>query len=120
MPGGRRHAHKVLVTPEEEALLARRAGEQGVSVARLLVESALSEATETPATRRAAMVELFAIRRLLAGIATNVNQIARYANANHEFPADAAGVLVGVRRIAGRIDEALEDLAVTPGMGRRR
>ncbi len=106
--GGRRHSHRVKVTPQEEALLVQLAGAQRVSVPRLLVESALSGRGETSTQRREAMVELLAIRRLLAAVSNNVNQIARHANASGEFPADAAGVLHGVRRVAQRIDTTLE------------
>ncbi len=109
--GGRQHSHRVKVTPEEEALLVQLAGAQRVSVPRLLVESALSARGETPTQRREAMVELFAVHRLLAAISNNVNQIARHANASGEFPADAAGVLRAVRRVAQRIDDAVDRLA---------
>jgi hypothetical protein len=111
--GGRQHSHRVLVTPEEEAQLVRLAEAQRVTVPRLLVESALSASGETPTQRREAMAELFAVRRLLAAVSNNVNQIARHANAGGEFPADAAGTLHGVRRVVGRIDAAIDDLADT-------
>lgn len=111
--GGRQHSHRVLVTPEEEAVLARLAAEQRVTVPRLLVESALSPAGETPTQRRDAIAELFAVRRLLAAVSNNVNQVARHANAGPEFPADAAAVLAAVRRTVGRIDETLEKVAVS-------
>ncbi len=109
--GGRQHAHQVKVTPEEEARLTRLAAAQRVTVSRLLLESALAARGETPTQRREAMVELLAVRRLLAAVSNNVNQIARSANAGREFPADAAGVLVGVRRVVGRLDETLDRLA---------
>ncbi len=109
--GGRQHSHRVKVTPQEEALLVQLAGAQRVSVPRLLVESALLARGETPTQRRDAMVELFALYRLLAAVSNNVNQIARHANASGEFPADAAGVLLAVRRVAERIDVAVERLA---------
>jgi hypothetical protein len=109
--GGRQHSHRVKVTPEEEALLVQLAQAQRVSVPRLLVESALAAKGETATQRREAMVELFAVHRLLAAISNNVNQIARHANAGEEFPADAAAVLVAVRRVAERVNDALEGLA---------
>lgn len=111
--GGRKHSHRVLVTPEEEARLVQRAEEQRVTVPRLLVESALSPQGETPTQRRDMLAELFAIRRLLAAVSNNVNQIARRANADEEFPADAAGALVGVRRVVDRIDEAIDGLSAS-------
>jgi hypothetical protein len=74
----RRVSQQVLLTAEEQEQLRARAGELGVSVPRLLVESALS-GVETPAERRAWIVELFELRRLLATIANNVNQLAKTA-----------------------------------------
>jgi hypothetical protein len=47
-----------------------------VSVPRLMVESTLSGA-ETPAERKRQVAELFDVRRLLATVANNVNQLAR-------------------------------------------
>ena len=111
--GGRQHSHRVKVTPEEEAVLVQLAAAQRVTVPRLLVESALAADRETPTQRREAMVELFALHRLLAAVSNNVNQIARHANATSEFPADAAGALAAVRRVAARIDDALERLAAS-------
>jgi hypothetical protein len=72
---------------EGVGLRARAAG-LGVSVPRLLVESALS-GVETPAERRAWIAEVFELRRLLATIANNINQLARTANISGEV---AAGV----------------------------
>jgi uncharacterized protein (DUF1778 family) len=125
--GGREHAHRVRVSPQEHEVLVQRAEAQHVSVPRLLVESALSETGETPAQRQAAMVELFAVRRLLAAVSNNVNQVARHANAGEEFPQDAAAALTAVRRVVGRIDQAIDELSGTPspssarvGAGTRR
>jgi Bacterial mobilisation protein (MobC) len=50
-----------------------------VSVPRLMVESALS-GVETPTDRKRMVAELFEVRRLLATVANNVNQLARSAN----------------------------------------
>ena len=70
---------KVKLTDEERDQLRARAAELGMSVPRLLVESALS-GVETPTERRRTVAELFEIRRLLATVANNVNQLARSAN----------------------------------------
>lgn len=111
VPGGRHHSHRVLVTPAEEAQLARLAAQQRVSVPRLLVEASLAGTAETATERREAMVELFAIRRLLAAVSNNVNQVARHANAGEEFPQDAEASLAAVRRVVDRIDDAIEGLS---------
>lgn len=105
------HEHRVKVSPEEEAVLVRLAAGQGVTVARLLVEAATSAQGETPTQRREAIVELFAIRRLLAGVANNVNQLARHANAGTEFPAEAAHVLTRVKVLADRLEDTVDRIA---------
>jgi hypothetical protein len=116
--GGRKHSHRVLVTPAEEAKLQRLALDQGVSVPRLLIESAFAGTGETPTQRREAVAELFAVHRLLAAISNNVNQLARHANAGDEFPAEAGATLDAVRRVAARVSAAIDELA-EPSPGRR-
>jgi hypothetical protein len=111
--GGRQHSHRVLVTPEEEARLVQLAEQQRVSVPRLLIETALAGGGETPTQRRHAMVALFGLRRSLAGVATNVNQLAAHANATDRFPREAGAVLPEIRRAVERIDAAIDDLAAT-------
>ena len=70
---------QVKLTEEERDQLRARAAELGMSVPRLMVESALS-GVETPTERRRMIAELFETRRLLATVANNVNQLAHSAN----------------------------------------
>ncbi|MGI8412387.1 MAG: plasmid mobilization relaxosome protein MobC [Solirubrobacteraceae bacterium] len=108
---GRRVAYQVKLTEEEQTRLAALAEEQEVTIQRLLVESALAGVGETPARRRQAMVELFAIRRVLATNANNLNQIARLANISGDVPAGLDVVLLELRGLVGRIDGAIDGLA---------
>ena len=127
--GGRQHRHVVRVTAEEEARLLLLAGEYKVSVAKLLVDSALaagardSAAPASPAgasaapagggvVDRAVAVELFAAVRQLAGIATNVNQIARKANTTGEVAVETPGTLAAVRECAAAIEAVLGRMSV--------
>jgi hypothetical protein len=71
---------QVTLTEAEQRALRERAGELGVSVPRLLVESSLSTQGETATERRAMIAELFEVRRLVATVANNVNQLAKAAN----------------------------------------
>ncbi len=113
VPGGRHHSHEVKVTPEEEARLLQLAESQRVSVPRLLIESALAvPAGECLTERRDALVMLFGVQRLLAGIANNVNQIARATNATGEWQDETAATLAAVRRTSGRIDDAIDGLGL--------
>jgi len=110
--GGRRIAHQVKVTVEEEAVLVRLAEAAGVSVPRLLVEAATSLGSEsTPTQRREAVVELPRVSRVLAGVATNLNQLARSVNSGAEFPAQAAVVRERIRELIPRLTRAAEDLS---------
>ncbi len=112
--GGRQHHHKVKVTPEEEAVLVGLAAAQRVTIPRLLVESGLAAgSSETPTQRRQAMVELFALHRLLAAISNNVNQIARVANATGAVSAGTVATLGKVREVADRVDAAIEGLSLS-------
>ena len=112
--GGRRHQHKVKVSPEEEAVLTRLAAEQQVTIPRLLVESALAaESSETPTQRKQAIAELFALHRLLAAVSNNVNQIARATNATGEAQEETSVTLAKVRQVAVRIDEAVDGLMLS-------
>lgn len=112
--GGRRHFHKVGVTPEEEGRLARLALEQRVTIPRLLVEATLAaEAGETVTERRNTVAKLFELHRLLASISNNVNQIAKATNATGELQADTVATLDAVRRTALRIDDAVDALSLS-------
>lgn len=92
-------------------MLLRIAEAQHVTIPRLLVESALaSDASETPTDRRNAMIELFALHRLLAAISNNVNQMAKATNATGEARAELSATLAAIRRTAERIDEAIDGL----------
>ena len=103
---------KVRLSLEEKRRLRERAMELGVSVPRLMVEAALS-GVETPAQRRAWIAELFELRRLLATVANNVNQLAKVANTSGELPAGDR-----LLRTFGEVDELL--VALREWMGVRR
>ena len=111
-PGGRRHRHSVLVTPEEEGLLIRLAAEQGVTVPRLLVEAATAEQPgETASDRRELVTELFAVHRALGAVGNTLNQLTRAANATGDLAVELEHTLVAVRRLLMRLDDTLDGLA---------
>jgi len=111
-PGGRRVAHQVKVTVAEEAVLVRLAEAAGVSVPRLLVEAATTAGSGVTSTqRRDAVVELMTVSRVLAGVAGNLNQLARAVNAGAEFPPAAVAVREKIRELIPRIARACADLS---------
>ncbi len=108
-PVARHVIQKVKLTPAERDQLRARATELGVSVPRLLVESALSE-VETATDRRRWLAELFETRRLLATVANNVNQQARLANTTGEVAAADR-----LERTLHEVDELLAKLRELTG-----
>jgi hypothetical protein len=111
--GGRRHTHEVGVSPEEEALLLQRAEARKVTIPRLLVEAALADGTgETATERHDMLVELFRIRRYLAAVSNNVNQIARATNSGAAVGDELTHTLRAVNDTCASIDAALDDVTV--------
>lgn len=81
--------YEVKVTPEEDVQLRARAAVRQVTVPRLLFEAAMSGELVTSTDRKEIVAEIFAIRFLLGNISNNMNQLARFANTEGQFPADA-------------------------------
>ncbi|MGH2868170.1 MAG: plasmid mobilization protein [Solirubrobacteraceae bacterium] len=110
-----RHASvKVRLSEDERAQLRARAAELGVSVPRLMVESALARWDGQTATeRRRELAELFEIRRLLATVANNVNQLARGANISGQVPEHDR-----LQRTLRDVDEAVGELRAVTGARR--
>lgn len=112
--GGRRHRHEVRVTPEEEGQLLALALRYRVSVPKLLIDSALADgatnAAANASVRDELLAELFKAYRVLAGVATNVNQMAKATNATGEVQAEMSATLAAVRRTAERIDGLIDEL----------
>ncbi len=108
--GGRTHSHQVVVSPEEELKLQAKADELGVSIPRLLIESALSPAVRTLPERRANAAALLSAMGLLGAISRNVNQLAKAANTTGEVSEDLQATLSAVRRVGDRVSGLAEEL----------
>jgi hypothetical protein len=104
-PVPRRVFQQVKLTEEERDQLRARAAELGVSVPRLMVESALGGATGMAPDRQREVAELFEVRRLLATVANNVNQLARLANTTGEVGMQTRleDALAEVEEVVGRV-----------------
>jgi len=99
--GPRARRVEVLLNTAEAAELTKRAEAAHVSLARYLVEGALDRHL-TAAERRLAQAELFRVKRMIAALATDVNQLARMAT--------LAGVAAPD---TGQTFRAIEDLGAT-------
>ena len=106
--GGRKGAFLVRVTDEEEHELKGRAAAVGVSVPRLMVESALAGSAQTVSERRALVAEFSGAIRLLGAVSNNVNQLARAYNASGQVPAELSATLHAATRVIARLDAAVE------------
>lgn len=107
--GPRTITHKVKVNAAEEAVLVGRAhAAGGVTIPRLLLEAALSDATgETATDRQDRLAWMFRVRQLLAATSNNINQIARATNAGEPIGAELAHTLAKVNGLCDELDEAL-------------
>lgn len=106
----RDRVYRVYVTPDEDVHLQARAVVRDVTVPRFLFESAMSADVQTSTDRQEAIAEMFAIRKLLANIANNTNQLAKFANTEGAFPAEAESIITEYRAIVPRLSEAMRKL----------
>ena len=117
--GGRTaRVRKIKMSPEEELLVTRLAGEAGMTVQRYLMDLVQQKLGNRPADdHRQAAGDLIEVRRLLLNVGNNVNQIAHAANIDGDISAADLGVaLAEVRRVAARVDAAVDVLiGVEPG-----
>jgi hypothetical protein len=103
----RNRRYEVSVNGDEDTQLRARAVVAGVTVPRFLYESAMAAHVHTDTDRKAAIAELFALRRDMAGVANNVNQLAKWANEERTFPSEAMAVVGEYRELVGQIRLAL-------------
>ncbi len=110
--GGRSERITVRLTPAERQLLTMVADQAGVSVQRLMVESALrNESPQAVKDRRDLLALMRGVQQLVGRVGTNVNQITRAVNATGETRKELAGALAGIQRMLDRVDEAMDEVA---------
>lgn len=105
------------LTEEERESLAVPAADQGVSVQRYLLECAEAVqaggvVVETASDRREAIAGLVGVRRLLASIANNANQVAKAANSGG-LPlaqSEALATFRAARRASDRVFELIDGM----------
>lgn len=113
VPGGRSVRRVAKVTPDQDLVLRARAEQAGMSVPRLLVESALADhAPETAKDRRELLAELFRLERSLSAVGNNLNQLTRAANATGQIEGNLLATLASIRKTVRDLDRAVESLAL--------
>lgn len=114
--GGRPARRVVKLSASEDAALSLAAVDQGVSVPRLLKESALAvSAGETVTDRRRVLTALNVMTGQLARVGNNLNQIARGLNTDGELHGDVRGSLDELRGVLRDVDSTIESLALDRG-----
>ena len=108
--GGRHNVVKVRLSDRELGQLQERAGRARVSLQRFLFEAAMSGSAAQSAERRRATEDAERARIVLTGVANNVNQLAKWANANHVLPDGFNDALDEVRRATTVLAETTERL----------
>jgi len=106
---GRSGVVYVRVTPDEEEAIRTRATAAGVSAPRLLVELAVL-GKDGASERRARNRLLLDLRRQVVGIATNLNQLAKWANTREQVPPGLASSLAAAERALEELTAAVEEL----------
>jgi hypothetical protein len=110
-PGGRTQVLYVRVTEEEDRRIRILAAQEGLSAQRFLIETALSGSAQSAALRRHAAVEMRAARAILRGVANNLNQLTKWANANHALPERLEGVVGDLGRAVLTVETTSAGLA---------
>ncbi len=101
---------------DEQAALLRLAAHQNVSVARLLVESTLRpDVAVSRADIQEFITTLFGVSRQIAAVGSNLNQIAKVANATGEVPEDLSAALAGLKQLYFKSEHAIDDVASIKG-----
>ncbi|GAB3656833.1 hypothetical protein GCM10027589_16560 [Actinocorallia lasiicapitis] len=107
LPGGRKNTVKVMLSDAERAELVRRAEAAQLSVPRLLVEAGLAGERRTRSQRQGVTAEFLGVRRLVAAIGNNLNQVTRALNATGRAPEELPVVVEVTGRILERLDQAV-------------
>jgi hypothetical protein len=109
--GGRRNAIKIKFTDAEFAAIVARADAAQVSVQRCLTDAVFFR---RPAANVSLIAELEGLRRLVANMANNINQIARRLNSGARPDAGVGAAATAAVRTLDQLDRALGWLGAPP------
>ena len=102
---------RVSMSESERAQLMVLEQQTGLSPSALMVEAVFGSADPVAVQlRRNQLAELLAMRRLMATISNNVNQIARHANSTGEVLPETVETLQEARRFGADVLAKIEEL----------
>lgn len=119
VPGGRPIAVQVKFTADEYAAVVLRAAAAQLSVPSYLALTALRPEGAGAADARSALTGLDGVRRVLAGVASNLNQLTAKLHSTGEVDVALPAVLDAVAGLTARVESAAEEVAAGVGGGRR-
>lgn len=108
--GVRRVPVRVSFTPEEAERLQAMAARAKVSLSRIVAERALASERVSTTERNAERDVLLRVQRKLTGATTNLNQLAKVANATGRVPAEVGEAAAAVGRLEDELSTALARL----------
>ena len=118
VPGGRKRQVSLCLTDDEYAALRGRPDRAKVSVPRYLIEAALSGSASAATEQRQLRRDVERTQLVLAGLANNVNQLAKWANTNRVLPDSFESALGDIGRATAAVTEAAQRVPGVFGAGR--
>lgn len=118
--GGRQVQVNVKLTEAEYQAVVVRAVAAGVTVPSYLALTALRPEGVASGDAKGALINARATRRVLSGVANNLNQLTAKLHATGEVDAALPAVLAAVERVMERVDDSIAEVStVVTGGGRR-
>jgi ABC-type transporter Mla subunit MlaD len=109
----------VLLTEAELASLRALSESAGVSVQRYLIEAAMSGSADDAASRRRAVVDVQASRVVLKGVSNNLNQLTKWANANHALPDRLDSLVDDLAQAVATVEQTASELRTAFGLNQQ-
>lgn len=117
--GGRQVRVNVKLTEAEYQSLTVRAVAAGLSVPSYLALTGLRPEGVAAGDAKAALINARGARRVLAGVANNLNQLTAKLHGTGEIDAALPAVVAAVERVLARVEDAITEVAaVVTGGGR--
>lgn len=111
MPGGRTFAVQVKFTATEYQAVTARATAAALTVPSYLAVTGMRPEGVDSADAKSAVTNLSGARRVLAGVANNLNQLTAKLHTTGELDDSLPTVLDAVNRLSSRVEDAVDQVA---------